>query len=156
MDFWDDICDSIRDNVVRPIGDSLISGIEATGRGIDKAVNVVVIDGFAGNIDKAVEFVQENPGKAACVVAATVATGGIVVASAGTIAAAAGSAGLLGTASTGTAISTLSGAALESAALAKIGGGALAVGGSGMAGGTTVIGTVGTAAGGVASAKAIS
>lgn len=49
-------------------------------------------------------------------------------------------AGMLGTASTGTAIGTLSGAAAESAALAWLGGGALAAGGGGIALGTAVLG----------------
>lgn len=59
-----------------------------------------------------------------------------------------------GTASTGTAISALSGAAATNAALAWLGGGALAVGGGGMAVGTKVIavlaGPVGWAVGGAA------
>ncbi len=46
----------------------------------------------------------------------------------------------LGTASTGTAISTLSGAALTNATLAALGGGALAAGGGGMALGTAILG----------------
>lgn len=46
----------------------------------------------------------------------------------------------LGTASTGTAISTLSGAAATKATLAFLGGGALKAGGLGIAGGTTVLG----------------
>jgi len=43
-----------------------------------------------------------------------------------------------GTASTGTAISALSGAAAESAALAWLGGGTLAAGGGGMTAGRSV------------------
>lgn len=46
----------------------------------------------------------------------------------------------LGTASTGTAISTLSGAAATNATLAALGGGSLAAGGGGMALGTTILG----------------
>ena len=46
----------------------------------------------------------------------------------------------LGTASTGTAISTLSGAALTNATLAALGGGSLAAGGGGIALGTTILG----------------
>lgn len=56
-----------------------------------------------------------------------------------------------GTAATGTAISTLSGAAATNAALAWIGGGALAVGGGGMATGATILamaGPIGLAIGG--------
>lgn len=51
-----------------------------------------------------------------------------------------GGVGLLGTASTGTAISALSGAAAKSATLAWLGGGSLATGGLGMAGGMAVLG----------------
>lgn len=53
-----------------------------------------------------------------------------------------GGAGLLATASTGTAISTLSGVAATNATLAWFGGGALAAGGLGMAGGMVVLGGV--------------
>lgn len=49
-------------------------------------------------------------------------------------------AGVLATASTGTAISSLSGAAASNATLAFFGGGSLASGGLGMAGGTAVLG----------------
>lgn len=51
-----------------------------------------------------------------------------------------GIAGTLGTASTGTAIAVLSGAAKANATLAFFGGGSLAAGGLGMAGGTMVLG----------------
>ena len=51
-----------------------------------------------------------------------------------------GAAGALATASTGTAIATLSGAAATNATLAFFGGGALAAGGLGVAGGTMVLG----------------
>ncbi len=51
-----------------------------------------------------------------------------------------GSVGLLASASTGTAISTLSGAAATNATLAWLGGGSLAAGGLGMAGGAAVLG----------------
>jgi hypothetical protein len=50
--------------------------------------------------------------------------------------------GLLGTASTGTAISTLGGAAASNATLAWLGGGAVAAGGGGMAVGTLVLGGI--------------
>jgi hypothetical protein len=48
----------------------------------------------------------------------------------------------IGTASTGTALSALSGAALENALLAWFGGGAISAGGFGMAVGTAVLGTI--------------
>lgn len=51
-----------------------------------------------------------------------------------------GGVGLLGKASTGAAISTLSGAAAKNATLAWLGGGALKAGGLGVAGGTAVLG----------------
>lgn len=51
-----------------------------------------------------------------------------------------GGVGLLGSASTGTAIATLSGAAAKSATLAWLGGGSLAAGGFGVAGGMAVLG----------------
>lgn len=53
-----------------------------------------------------------------------------------------GGAGLLATASTGTAISSLAGAAATNATLAWFGGGALAAGGLGMAGGTIILGGI--------------
>ncbi len=53
-----------------------------------------------------------------------------------------GAAQLLATASTGTAISTLSGAAATNATLAFFGGGSLAAGGMGMAGGAMVLGGI--------------
>lgn len=53
----------------------------------------------------------------------------------------------LGTASTGTAIATLSGAAATNATLAALGGGAIAAGGGGMALGTTILGATTLGAG---------
>ena len=53
-----------------------------------------------------------------------------------------GSVGFLGTASTGTAIAGLSGAAATNATLAWLGGGSLAAGGFGMAGGAAVLGGI--------------
>lgn len=53
-----------------------------------------------------------------------------------------GSVGLLGTASTGTAIAGLSGAAATNATLAWLGGGSLAAGGLGMTGGVAVLGGI--------------
>lgn len=80
--------------------------------------------------------------------AAVGTAGGFAAAGATTVAVMA-----LGTASTGTAIGTLSGAALTNATLAALGGGALAAGGGGVALGTTVLGAatlgVGLLVGGV-------
>jgi hypothetical protein len=67
-------------------------------------------------------------------------SGGLVGAS--TAAGVYGLVGLLGTASTGTAISTLTGIAASNATLAWLGGGAVAVGGGGVAVGTAVLGGV--------------
>ena len=67
-------------------------------------------------------------------------TAGGAVAGAAVAFGAYGAAGALATASTGTAIATLSGAAATNATLAFFGGGALAVGGLGIAGGTMVLG----------------
>jgi hypothetical protein len=53
-----------------------------------------------------------------------------------------GSVGLLGAASTGTAIASLSGVAATNATLAWLGGGSLAAGGLGMAGGTALLGGI--------------
>jgi len=93
----------------------------------------------------------ENPGKAAAIVAVTVATGGAALAYAGPIAATLGSTGILGTAGTGVAIDTLTGIYLTNASLAALGGGTLAAGGAGIAGGTMVITAAGAATGAVVS-----
>ena len=71
---------------------------------------------------------------------AALAGGGAVGAAAGGVTFAAVAA--LATASTGTAIGTLSGAAATSATLAWLGGGSLAAGGAGVAGGTLVLASV--------------
>jgi len=70
--------------------------------------------------------------------------GGIAALSAGALAGfgAYGGATLLASASTGTAISTLSGVAATNATLAWFGGGALSAGGLGIAGGTAVLGGI--------------
>ena len=62
---------------------------------------------------------------------------------------------VLGTASTGTAISALSGVAATNAALAWLGGGAIAAGGSGVAGGTLLLGMFGPIGIAIASVSAI-
>lgn len=93
------------------------------------------------------EYAVENPGKALAITAAGVATGGVAYACAAPIAAGLGSMGALGAASTGTAISTLEGAALVNASLASLGGGALAAGGGGMAAGAATVGVVGAGVG---------
>ena len=73
-----------------------------------------------------------------------IVTGGVTALGSGGLAglAAYGGVGLLGTASTGTAIGTLSGVAATNATLAWLGGGSLAAGGFGMAGGMVVLGGI--------------
>jgi hypothetical protein len=73
-----------------------------------------------------------------------IVSGGVTALGAGCLAgfAAYGSVGVLASASTGTAIGTLSGAAATNATLAWLGGGSLASGGMGMAGGTAVLGGI--------------
>lgn len=70
--------------------------------------------------------------------------GGVTALGAGGLAglAAYGGVGLLGTASTGTAIASLGGVAATNATLAWLGGGALSAGGLGMAGGAAVLGGI--------------
>lgn len=88
--------------------------------------------------------------KAGKITAGTLTTAGVITltftfgGSAAALAAAAGNLGLLGVAGTGTAITTLSGAALTSALLAAIGGS--------VAAGAAIIAAVGTGLGGVAGA----
>lgn len=74
--------------------------------------------------------------------AASLATGGVTGAASGALAAfgAYNAAAMLASASTGTAISALSGAAATNATLAFFGGGSLAAGGLGVAGGMAVLG----------------
>lgn len=102
-----------------------------------------------------VDMITDNPIKSALVVVGTIATGGAFWVAAPAIATTLGATGVLGVASTGTAISTLSGAASTSASLAALGGGSLATGGLGMAGGTAVISATGTVTGAVVSGTAV-
>ncbi|OFM34489.1 hypothetical protein [Neisseria sp. HMSC068C04] len=117
---------------------------DLVGEGIDCVMDGVIAVG---------EFAEEHP--VATSLAVNVATGGMAAwSNAGTIATVLGGTGVLGnTATTGVAISSLSGAAATNASLAALGGGALSVGGGGMALGTALVaGTgaaVGSAAGGI-------
>jgi hypothetical protein len=111
-----------------------------------------LFDDIKEAVSGGIDYVAENPVKVIATVAVTAATGGAAFCFAPAIAATAGAAGLLGTASTGTAIGTLSGAALTNASLAALGGGALSAGGLGMAGGTVAVATTGAVAGGTATA----
>lgn len=117
---------------------------DLVGEGIDCVMDGVIAVG---------EFAEEHP--VATSLAVNVATSGMAAwSNAGTIATVLGGTGVLGnTATTGVAISSLSGAAATNASLAALGGGALSVGGGGMALGTALVaGTgaaVGSAAGGI-------
>jgi hypothetical protein len=93
---------------------------------------------------KSEDFKQINQILEKSQLALTAAAGATVGATAGvgTALAAWGLASTLGVASTGTAISTLSGAAATNATLALLGGGAVAAGGGGMVAGATVLGGI--------------
>ena len=112
---------------------------DLVGEGIDCAMDGVIAVG---------EFAEEHP--VATSLAVNVATSGMAAwSNAGTIATILGGTGVLGnTATTGVAISSLSGAAATNASLAALGGGALSVGGGGMALGTAVVAGTGAAVNG--------
>lgn len=111
---------------------------DLVGEGIDCVMDGVIAVG---------EFAEEHP--VATSLAVNVATGGMAAwSNAGTIATVLGGTGVLGnTATTGVAISSLSGGAATNASLAALGGGALSVGGGGMALGTAVVAGTGAAVG---------
>ena len=109
----------------------------------------------SGLLGTPVAYAIENPGKTLAIAATAAVTGGVGLAAAGPLAASLGGAGLLGVASTGTTISTLSGVALTNASLASIGGGALAAGGGGMTAGASVIGGVSAVSGAAISAGVV-
>ncbi|MDA3062242.1 MULTISPECIES: hypothetical protein [unclassified Campylobacter] len=120
----------ILDNVVK----SLIDTIEKIE--FKDSIGLQELSKF--KIDKS-EFVElkEMSGFASSILGGTVAgTAGGALTAFGAYSAA----GWLATASTGTAISTLSGVAATNATLAFFGGGSLAAGGLGVAGGTAVLG----------------
>lgn len=96
----------------------------------------------------------ENAKKSALGAGAGIAAGAAVVSIAPT--AAIWIATTFGTASTGTAISALSGAAATNAALAWLGGGALAAGGGGMAAGNALLALAGPVGWGIAGATLLS
>ena len=77
-----------------------------------------IVESAAGAVGSVVETIAENPIKSIAIGVATVASGGAALAFAGPLAAAVGATGVLGAASTGTAIGTLGGAALTNASLA--------------------------------------
>lgn len=106
-------------------------------------LEIKVLDALDGTIvGKTIDYIAENPKKSLAIVSAGVATGGAAYVAAPAIAAAIGTTGVLGkTATTGAVISKLTGAPLVNASLAKIGGGAISIGGKGIAGGKFVIAT---------------
>jgi molecular chaperone GrpE (heat shock protein) len=123
---------TIRDTIGR-----FICFIESTGQKTAQTEKQL-LDGIELSVQQLQEF------KAAVIGAQTFFTGGVKAAGA----AAAGYGGAvavatsIGVASTGTAISTLSGAAATNAMLAWFGGGAIAAGGGGMAVGVWVLGGI--------------
>lgn len=112
---------------------SKIKNVSFEDNNLDDATNLPVMS--AGELARMKSSVLEIKG---------VLSGGITALGSGGLAglAAYGGVGVLGTASTGTAIGTLSGAAATNATLAWLGGGSLAAGGYGMAGGMMVLGGV--------------
>lgn len=100
-----------------------------------------ITDTVSGGADAVTDFIKENP-------KTSIALGTIAgIASAGVaapaIAATIGATGVLGSTVGGTVIASLEGAALTSASLAAIGGGSIATGGTGMAGGAYVVAVTG-------------
>ncbi|TKE90018.1 hypothetical protein FCV44_20845 [Vibrio kanaloae] len=112
---------------------SKIKNVSFEDNNLDDATNLPVMS--AGELARMKSSVLAIKG---------VLSGGITALGSGGLAglAAYGGVGVLGTASTGTAIGTLSGAAATNATLAWLGGGSLAAGGYGMAGGMMVLGGV--------------
>lgn len=106
--------------------------------GVAKRVAIDIAGRTAKGAIKVKSFVVKHP-RTCATVAVTVATGGAAFLAAPAIAATAGGLGMLGATGAGTAIGSLSGAALANASLAALGGGAVAAGGGGMAAGTAVV-----------------
>jgi hypothetical protein len=112
----------------------------------DKIKNVNFNDNFVADIDRKYLISKEDflIIRSSALAMKDVVSGGIAALGSGGLAGLAtyGGIGLLGTASTGTAISTLGGVAATNATLAWLGGGSLAAGGLGMAGGMAVLGGI--------------
>ncbi len=104
----------------------------------------VELEGNVASDGRLVEITQQDIKeiRAVSLRATEVVSGGFAAAGAGALAGfgAYGGATVLATASTGTAISSLSGVAASNATMAWFGGGSIASGGLGMAGGTLVLG----------------
>lgn len=94
-------------------------------------------------VGRAINYVAENPKKSMTVAAVGITTVAAAYTAAPVMASKIGAAGVLGaTKTTGVKIGSLHGVPLANASLAKLGGGALSVGGSGVAGGKAVISSV--------------
>ena len=138
--------------VIEPI-EEYVNGLANTPKEFDKSVRAfrIEIDRFDGTVQRLKTEAAKSE-KIGSGVGLAGATAGIGLAALGPSAALA-VATTFGTASTGTAISALSGAAAAHAALAWLGGGALAAGGGGMAAGNALLalaGPVGWTVGGLA------
>ncbi|MYN66916.1 MAG: hypothetical protein F4X11_18095 [Acidobacteria bacterium] len=138
--------------VIEPV-EEYVNGLANTPKEFDKSVRAfrIEIDRFGSTV-KRIEMEAAKSGKIGSGFGLAGTTAGISMAAFGPTAALA-VATTFGTASTGTAISALSGAAATNAALAWLGGGALAAGGGGMAAGNALLalaGPVGWTVGGLA------
>ena len=138
--------------VIEPV-EEYVNGLANTPKEFDKSVRAFRIE--INRFDSTVERIQTEAAKSERIgsgVGLAGASAGVGLAAFGPSAALA-VATTFGTASTGTAISALSGAAAAKAALAWLGGGALAAGGGGMAAGQALLalaGPVGWTVGGLA------
>ena len=104
----------------------------AEAPGIEELSNIVIDENYLNKLEKMSDLAD------------TVASGSVSAATAGAVSAfgAYSAVGLIGSASTGTAISSLGGAAATNATLAWLGGGSLAAGGFGVAGGAAILGGI--------------
>lgn len=131
--------------------ESIINAIKNTPERFNKDIQTLSLsleryDKLLKEAENASADIQKGSGAG---LAAGLATGGAVAAFGGTALTAVAMS--IGTASTGAAISGLTGAAATNAALAWLGGGAVAAGGAGMAGGSALLaltGPIGWAIGG--------
>ena len=142
------------DEAMDDLGNLELEVLESFGEFSDVVAKIQNAPEFASIDPSSVDLPRFNSdGLKEVSVVAKAAIGGIAGAAAGTAGgfAAAGAAtsivAAIGTASTGTAISTLSGAAAANATLAALGGGAVAAGGGGMAAGAAVLGGAAAGAG---------
>jgi hypothetical protein len=140
-------------HISTPLFEAVSDSVESAGGSIGKHGDSVV-----DTVSSMADCVENYPTatKVVAIALTGIATGGAALVAAPAIASTLGGAGLLGvTATTATAIESLSGAALTSASLAKLGWGAKIVGGWGMAGGKAVV-TAGGATIGASTATGVS